>query len=247
MLDISIIISVVLIICLASFIRSIFGFGDALVAMPLLSMVIDIQIAAPLVSIVALTIGLTILVQNRSSLQISNLWKIILYATIGIPVGIFLLTGLNENLMKILLGSLIVSYSFFSLFLKRLNQITDSNLVNWGLGFAAGVFGGAYNIAGPPIVILGNMKQWSSNEFRTNLQGLFIPIGFILVLSRAATGLFTLPVLMLTATALPVTILAILFGDKISQKIPERRFNNLVYWLIAVLGVMLISQAIVKL
>jgi len=44
-------VSVLAIILLSTLVRAIFGFGNALVAMPLLAMIIDVRIATPLVAL----------------------------------------------------------------------------------------------------------------------------------------------------------------------------------------------------
>ena len=39
----------------------------------------------------------------------------------------------------------------------------------YSLGAAAGVFGGAWDIQGPPLVVYGNLRGWSTTDFRDNI------------------------------------------------------------------------------
>ena len=40
-------------------------------------------------------------------------------------------------------------------------------------GFIAGCLGGAYNTAGPPVIVYGSLRQWPKEEFRAVLQAFF--------------------------------------------------------------------------
>lgn len=53
---------VLLILFLSTLVRSTFGFGDALVAMPLLALFIAIKTATPVVAIIAPTIAISLLI-----------------------------------------------------------------------------------------------------------------------------------------------------------------------------------------
>ncbi|MCK4932915.1 MAG: hypothetical protein KAT01_12145, partial [Candidatus Aminicenantes bacterium] len=59
-----IILSLIVIFFISTFVRSSLGFGDALVAMPLLTLVVGLKTATPTVALVATTISITILVKN---------------------------------------------------------------------------------------------------------------------------------------------------------------------------------------
>ena len=55
---------VLLVIFVATLIRSAFGFGEALIAVPLLALCIPLAIAAPLAVLVSITIAAVVVVQD---------------------------------------------------------------------------------------------------------------------------------------------------------------------------------------
>ena len=55
---------VLAVLFLATLIRSAFGFGEALVAVPLLALVIPVEVAAPLAVLVSITVAGLVLVQD---------------------------------------------------------------------------------------------------------------------------------------------------------------------------------------
>ena len=67
---------VVAILFVSAFARSALGFGDALIAMPLLAMVISLQTATPLVAFGASTIAFTILLSDWRSVDFRVAWRV---------------------------------------------------------------------------------------------------------------------------------------------------------------------------
>ena len=55
---------VLAVLFVATLIRSAFGFGEALVAVPLLALVIPVEVAAPLATLVSVTVAAAIIVQD---------------------------------------------------------------------------------------------------------------------------------------------------------------------------------------
>ncbi len=94
------------ILFLSTFIRSALGFGDALIAMPLLAMVVGLQVATPLVAMGASTIAFTILLKSWRKVEIKAAWRLVISTWIGIPIGIFFPRGLLTFFPKMFPGEL---------------------------------------------------------------------------------------------------------------------------------------------
>ncbi|MDB9496295.1 sulfite exporter TauE/SafE family protein [Spirulina major CS-329] len=73
---------------IAILMQSSFGFGSALVAMPLLSLVLDLKTASPLFALVALTINSIIVLQGWQAIEIQAVWRLVVATWIGIPLGV---------------------------------------------------------------------------------------------------------------------------------------------------------------
>ena len=117
-----------LIIFVSTFIRSAVGFGDALIAMPLLAMALGIQTATPLVAFAASTIAITILLKNWRSVDIKSAWRLILLSLVGIPFGLALLRVAPEYIVKVILGALLILYGLYSLITPNLPIIRNEKL-----------------------------------------------------------------------------------------------------------------------
>jgi uncharacterized membrane protein YfcA len=154
---------VVVVVFVATLIRSVFGFGEALIAVPLLALRIPIQVAAPLAVLVSITIAAAVVAQDWRDIHVRSAGWLVLATLAGIPVGLWLLTRADERVVKVILGVTLVSFAAYSLRSRALWHLTTDKL-SWllGCGFVAGVFGGAYGMNGPPLVVYGSLRRWSA-------------------------------------------------------------------------------------
>ncbi|HEY9887311.1 MAG TPA: sulfite exporter TauE/SafE family protein, partial [Candidatus Obscuribacterales bacterium] len=173
----------VLIIFVTTVVSATFGFGSALFAMPILTLLSGLATATPLCGFVGPTISGLILAQNWRLVDLASAWRLVVTTLVGIPVGVALVKYAPGSLVARALGVFLVSFGLYRLVNGRLVQLTSAR---WALpiGFIAGVLGGAYNTNGPPIVVYGEMRRWSPTEFRATLQGYFLPTGLAIWVSH---------------------------------------------------------------
>lgn len=236
---------VLVIILFSTILRSTFGFGDALIAMPLLTLVIGVKTAAPLSAFISLIAACCIVLQNRRSFQITGLKRIIISTIIGIPIGLTFLKGANESLVKSILALTLITISLFNLFIPQFFKLkTDKSSFIFGL--VSGILGGAYNSNGPPIIIYGILRRWEPERFRTLLQGIFLPTNLFIIIGHGIAGLWTQKVGVLLLLSLPVAIPSIYVGNKLSTRLPQSRFVKLIYILLLIIGVVLLFETFSK-
>lgn len=235
--------AVLAILFLSTLTRSTLGFGDALIAMPLLAMMVDMQVATPLVALIASTIAFTILIRNWRNVDLASAWRLVVSSLVGIPIGLFFLQETYEDVVKIVLALLIISFSLYNLLKPRLVALTDDKLA-YAFGLLAGILGGAYNTNGPPVVVYGTLREWPAGSFRATLQSYFLPTGFLILLSHGLAGLWTPTVLRLYAVALPVVFLAVWLGSRLNRSIPRGKFDKYVHLFLIVVGATLFINSI---
>jgi uncharacterized membrane protein YfcA len=76
------------IIFLAALLQTTSGFGFALLAMPLVALVIGVKAAAPLVALVGFTLYAVNLVRYRRSVERRVLLPLAVAAALGVPMGV---------------------------------------------------------------------------------------------------------------------------------------------------------------
>jgi uncharacterized membrane protein YfcA len=239
---VSLVLPVVSILVLSAFVRGMIGFGNALIAMPLLALVVSVQIASPVVGLANLTGILIILVRQWRSVDLRAAWRLTLSSLIGIPIGLLFIKNANESLVRVLLGVTLIAFGLYYLIAPRLPYLRGEG-TSYAFGLASGVLGGAYNTNGPPIVLYGALRRWPPESFRATLQGVFLPTNLMVIVGHVLAGLATPTVLKLYALSLPLMLLATLLGMRLARRIPQGQFNRLVYAFLVAMGALLIVRA----
>lgn len=213
--------------------HSALGFGAALIAMPLLAVLVPLQTATPLVALVMLTTVSVLLWRAWGAVEFRSTARLLVATAAGLPVGLYALRAAPEALVRGALAVVLVAYGLYGLTRPRFAPVR-SRAWDYGLGFVAGILGGAYNTNGPPIVLYGALRRWPPERFRATLQSYFVPTTVLICTGHAATGLWTREVLGLYAVSVPFVLVAIAAGLRIGRAIPPRRFDTALH--VALLG-----------
>jgi hypothetical protein len=235
---------VLIVMFLATLFRSAFGFGEALIAVPLLALFLPLKVAAPLAVLVSITIAAVVVAQDWRKIHVHSAGWLVAASLFGIPVGLLLLTSSHQQAVKIALAVLIMAFSVYSLLGRKPPELkTDSKVWLLGCGFVAGVIGGAYGMNGPPLVIYGAMRRWSAQHFRATLQAYFLPASVIGMSGYWLAGLWVPVVTHYYLLCLPALLPAILLGRVVNHRLQGDAFLKYVYVGLAGIGVVLLAES----
>ena len=230
---------------IATLIRSTFGFGEALVAVPLLAFYIPLNVAAPLAVLVSITVAGIVVVQDWKKIHLGSAGWLLLSTVFGIPLGLLLLTSSHQRMVKAILGVIIILFSIYSLVGRTpLHLRRDSRGWLLACGFIAGVLGGAYGMNGPPLVLYGAMRRWSAQHFRATLQGYFLPASVIGMGGYFLAGLWVPAVTRFYLVSLPLTFAAVFLGRAINRRLQGEAFLKYIYVGLAATGAVLVARAL---
>lgn len=236
---------VLLVVFIATLIRSAFGFGEALIAVPLLALRLPLGIAAPLAVLISITIAGAIVAQDWKKIHVRSAGWLVSATLFGIPLGLALLTSSHQVAVKVVLALLIMAFSAYSLMSTRLPELkADHPAWLLGCGVLAGVLGGAYGMNGPPLVIYGAMRRWSAQHFRATLQGYFLPASVLGMIGYWYKGLWVPAVTHYYLLSLPAALPAILLGRSVNHRLQGDSFLKYVYFGLALIGAVLLVQTI---
>jgi uncharacterized membrane protein YfcA len=227
-------------ICFAAFFTfGMTGFGSALIAMPLLVPMLGVKVAAPLVALCGVSAEVVLIWRYRKQIQLGNVWRLALASGLAIPVGLLAARLLDQRLVMLALGMVVTFYGVYGLLNLPLPHLQHPNWA-FPFGLLSGVLSGAYNTGGPPAVIYGTMSRWSSNEFKTNLQGMFLVNSSIVLASHTLSGNITGSVLTDYLIAMPGVLLGIWLGMRIEKHVPPLLFRRIVLVLLVLIGARLL-------
>ncbi len=228
------------------------GFGSALVAMPILTLVLSPAVATPLQNTVGLFLCALIWYQHRDQWPWRDSVPIIAFSLLGVPLGTYALTHFSEKSVLLVLGLVLLIYSSFELRAFVPSRDTaqrpafrDPAYIGASIaGFLSGVLGAAYATNGPPAIIYGSLRRWPRAEFKSVLQSLFLINGIAIVLWQGSQGLITREVGWLALFAFPGLALGAAIGYRIDKRLDHVQSRKVMLGLIAVLGIVLIVRSI---
>lgn len=248
----TLILAVITVVLLGSLTRATFGFGEAVVSMPLLTLLpISLHTAVSLMGFVGLTVALLALMTGWRHINPTALIPLVLTALVGIPVGLVLVTFIPTPVIIGLLGAVLIAYGIYSLTHSLFAlQDTQSRRIHprWGLffGFASGVFGSAYNFNGVPVAVYGSLRGWRPDKFRSTMQAYFLISGTLIVAGQGISGMWTVDAFTLYFFSLPAMAVATTLGTILHRRIPTAKFRMYVFLLITTLGTVLLVKSIIS-
>lgn len=238
---------VLAVVFFATFIRSAFGFGEALFAVPLLALRLPLSISAPLAVLISITIAAVIVLQDWREIHFRSTAWLVFATLFGIPLGVSLLTSSHQRGVRIVLAVLIMAFAAYSLIGAKPPELkSDKKAWLLGCGLLAGILGGAYGMNGPPLAIYGAMRRWSPQHFRATLQGYFLPASVLGMAGYWWKGLWVPAVTHDYLVSLPAAIPAILFGRIVNHRLQGDSFLRYVYAGLIAIGIILLVQVLAE-
>ena len=230
---------VLLIIFAGVFTQSVAGFGSALVMMPLLTSVIGLAQAAPLVSMLGVLTQIVLMLYFRQEMRFCHICRLIVLALVVIAFGLWFVLCLDGDVSTAVLGFVVFGYAVYALLNLKLPALKRP-FYGYVFGFFGGLLAGAFNTPGPPYVSYGDGRQWPPSEFKGNLQPIFF-VGAIVVFSgHLMSNNITPTIFGYFLRAIPIWLTALGIGLWLGNKIPAPIFRRLVLVLLVIIGLRLI-------
>lgn len=230
----------------ATLVRATFGFGEALIAVPLLALRVPIAVATPLAVAVSVVVAAITVARDWRHVDFHNARWLIGSSLVGLPLGLLLLERASDRVVHLLLGAVIIGVSLYSLIGNGGPRLSERHR-GWllGAGLTSGVLGGAYGMNGPPLAIYGALRGWSPVQFRATLQGYFLIASLAGLASYTGLGLWRPPVITYFTASLPAVFVAIVIARLIAKRLDSARFFRLVFAGLVLVGAVLIGQGVV--
>jgi uncharacterized membrane protein YfcA len=226
------------------FVSGFSGFAMGLVVSGVwLHIITPIQTAALIAGYGLLTQGYGIL-KLRQALNWQAIWPLSLGTTIGIPIGVYLLTYLNPIYLRVGVGVLLVLYTIYSLARPAFKPMKIGAAPDIGIGFVNGLVGGLTGLGGVVSTISCQWRGWKRNEQRAVFQPVLFAAFVVISISMAVTGAFTTATLKWYGLGLPFLLVGLWTGFRLYGKIDDEMFRKVVLILILLAGLSLIVPAV---
>lgn len=174
----------------AGVIRGFAGFGTPLFLAPLFAVLWGPTVMVPLVIVLEVVLSTILVPMSWRDARPADIAPIWLGTVVFVPLGTWLLGTVDPNLIKRLVGAIVLAFAIASLAGWRYRGRRDATTAT-GVGAVGGVLAGLIGFAGPPVLIYVIGGPDTMARIRANLILYFGGTAVVVFISTMIAGLVT--------------------------------------------------------
>lgn len=242
-----------IVIFITHMLEGITGFGSTVLALPFLNVTLGLRISVQLLCVLSWSMALYIVLRSWKNILWKEFLFIILWAVLGMPLGIWLFDKLPGAWLCIFLGIFMVAVGIRGEIAtlkprktEPTNQAAKRTLIMKILLLCGGIIQGAFGTGGPFVVIYSSQALPDKRVFRVTLSLLWLSTNSIRLLKWGVSGeLWNRELGGYLLWAFPVMFAGVLIGDYLHNKVSEHHFKIGVYAILVLSGIfMVVNNAI---
>jgi len=225
----------VFVLFVAYLVRGICGFGSGLIAIPVLSLLLPIQMAVPLVVMLDFLASAGQGGANRKLIQLPEVGSLLPFALAGVGIGITLFQVLDATVLKVALGVFVICYALYSFWEPTVRPVSRF----WAApaGLAGGTIGTLFGTGGPFFVTYLKARGLDKSQFRATFAAVFLIDASFRISGYLGTGIVTVDLLRWLAMGMPIMVAGMYLGGRLHTNIPPRTFSIAISVLLLFSGV----------
>ena len=228
-----------LLVCAASVVQGFLGFGYGVIVMSVLTLSTDLVHATAFVNLSSLALSVVIVAREHPRILWPVAIRVLPTMFVGMAVGLMALRELDRDLMVRILGVTIVAIACWNVASPRL-RTRESFPLDLLFGGVSGLFSGAFNTGGPPLVIHLYRRRENPLALIVTLQAIFIASGVVRAVMAGSQGLIPSEAALRALYVLPVIVLGTLGGMTLARRTHPDRFRRVAWIGLGLLGAALI-------
>ena len=221
---------------MGGFVNGLAGFGAAMVALPIISYVMDVSPLVPAATMIVLTLNCHAGWLYRKHILWRYTLPLLIGAVPGVVLSAYALQFVPEQQLRFGMGAFVAGYALWNLF----GKINEDRVVNPAWGYLAGVLssslGMAFSFNGPPLAVYTAYCGCPKNAVKAVISAGFIITGILIVSTQVAIGNIDTYALTIYITSAPAVVVGSKLGIKLSSRFSENAFRKFFFVLMAILG-----------
>ncbi|MBR3693365.1 MAG: sulfite exporter TauE/SafE family protein [Erysipelotrichales bacterium] len=229
---------------LGGFTQTVTGFGSGIVIMLFLPYILPIMQASALNVMVTVVLNVILVVKYRKFVNYRMIWIPSLISFAISTVVIYIGTGLDTNLMKMIFALfLIVLAIYFIFFSDKIKLKADLPTVIT-CAMLAGAANGLFGIGGPPMALYFLTITNSKEEYIGTTQVYFLLTSLYTTLIRIMNNVIDEKIVMLILPGLIGILIGEFVGIRVVDRISHEKMKRLMYMFLAFSGVVTFIQCL---
>lgn len=227
---------------IGSFAQAVSGFGFALAAMPLLTLVLAPSDAVVAQTIIGAGLSTVMAYQMRADIDRAIVRWVAPAAALGMPVGLAIAEVVSDRVLRMAVGLAVLAATVT--IARNVRAHGASRRVEVVAGFTSGVLATTTGTNGPPLVIGLSARALPPPAFRATLQALFIGANVVALPLFAAAGRITANAVGAAAIAIVPTALGRVVGERVFRRLRVELFRRVVLAMLTLAGLVAIANAV---
>ena len=236
----------VVVVLAAGFFQSAAGFGFALLAVPLLSLVIPPQTAVVVVFLQGTTSSVLTAAHRRQDVDRGEAGRLSAGAVVAMPLGALILVTASAGALRLGLGIVTCSAAVYMLLpsTRRRQDLVVRPWATYAVGAVSGVLNTALATNGPPLVVYLRARGLAVDAFRATISTVFIVsslVGLVILVASGAVHATAVHYFVLT---LVPALVGWAIGSAVAGRLRHHHFVRMVDLLLLASGALAIVKAV---
>ncbi len=220
--------------------QAISGFGFALLAVPLLTLIMPTSEAVIVASLASLALTAGTAVRERAHVDWPTSRVIMITAICGMPIGLLLLNTLPEQALSVIVAATVLTSTWL---VWRRPLMPNTRTGRLAVGALTGVLTTATGTNGPPLVAAFQTMGYAPRRFRATIAAIFTGCGLVSIGFFAYGGDITENSIWYALAGTPAAAVGWLVGDRIFHRIDARRFRYVVLIALVIASTVVLIRA----
>lgn len=234
------------VVVVAAVVRAFTGFGFALLAIPLLVLVLPPAQVIPFIFLLELVIGVTLLPRLWHEVDFRGLRWLLPGAVLATPAGGYLLLAASAQTLRLGIGLVVVAAAL--LMARGLRFRTRPGAAaSFGTGLISGTLNGAAGIPGPPVVLFYLATPAADSVSRASLIAYFTVTDALGLAVAGWNGLVVWDTLLWALWLTPAILIGSVAGQLAFRRADPAIFRRIVLIVLLVTGLIGVAKALADL
>ena len=229
----------------AGAINNLAGFGAAMVAMPILTIVLPMETAVVSAMPIIVMLNVQMAWAYRHNIPWSALRSVVIGGVVGVVAGLVIMETVPEGALKLTMGVFLVLYGMYSFFQwDHAGQMQKHSF--WGAvaGFFSTLLGALFSFNGPPLAVYVTAGGWEQKKAKGLLGACFVLSGITILIGQVVSGAVTMETLRYSAIGVPAVLAGGGIGIFASRFVAQAVYRRIILMVIMTAGLSVIYSCL---
>jgi hypothetical protein len=217
------------------------GFGFALIATPLVAVLVGPKEAVVGLTMVGVLLTAWLSLRAGGHVHRRIVLVVTAFSVCGMPLGLLVLTRTEDRVLTVIIALVVIA---FTVLLWRGLRLPVTPATDALAGFTAGIISTSTGTSGPPIVIALASRAMAPAEFRRTISAIFLVQSSASLVAFALGGQVTSGAFSVAAAGVPALVVGTVVGERGFRRLDAAAFRRVVFGMLLLSGIVSLVGAI---